>query len=941
MGLYAYRNSTYGGGCAYFDGVPDEKVDLVSSWRYSPYVGTLRRFSLAEQQRAAARQANDLPQWIWFPEARIPDNCTRFFRYTFDLPAGVRGADLLITGDDGYEVWANGKDIGGGGWEHPKHFDIAASLQKGRNVIAARVGNSVAPAGLIVLLKVTLDDGRALRLISDTTTRWHSCDREEPGWEQPEFNAADWQPCISAGDALSDPWFPHGNVHEFAADRFDPQAILAKLRGEPPMRAEVKEQQGAARLVVNGTAVAPFLFASVALSDFAPDFGAAGCHMYQPRYGLSDVWVGPGRYDFAGWDLHLARLLYGDPKATFLIMMGLTPPRWWLDQHQDELVRYADGTGVINDMWGGSLAASYASRRWRDDATEALRAVLAHFETSPLRSRILGYHVANGVYGEWHYFDAVHMPDVSAPFMAGFRQWAEGAYRTPEALSQAWGRPIAHFADITGPTVEDRVHLDCDLFRDPARSRYVSDYYRFLHNLSADTLLHFAHVVKEATGRRVLCGSYYCYLMENLWIQEGGHLAGPRALASPDLDYVSNPYSYQTRVSDDAGNYLGTARGVGGDGAYRVPVGSVRLHNKLYLSETDTCSWLEFDPTLTDYGGEGTEEPQGTVRALRRDFAQALGEGVGTWILELGPGWFADKSLMAEIGKLRGLLERGASRDLSPVAEIAAVCQPESFFYTSHWKDPEAGEFDLFDSYYLDTMNRALHRVGAPVDFLYVQDMDRARDYKMYVFLNDFYLTDEQIAAINRKVRRKGAMAVWVYAPGFVAPTALSAERMGDLIGMKVERMDEPGAMTIGVTDRDHALTRGAEARFGLSGRHSPRFAVVDPAATPLGNWEGTARCAFAARKLPGWTSVYVGAAPMPIGLLRNLAAAAGVHLYSDRPDIVYANASYLALIANGAGRRVCRLNGPMRRVEGGPVERGDVPLDLVHGDVVIWERAQ
>ncbi len=935
VGLYAFRNSTYQGGCAYFDGVADESVDFSSGWRFSPYVGQLRRLPLSERGREHA----GLPMWIWFPEPRIPDNCTRFFRFTFDLPVEARTAELLITGDDGYRAYMNGRELGEGGWEWPKRFDVAKDVHPGRNVLAARVGNAVAPAGLIVRLEITLADGRKLRLVSNTSEAWRSSDTEAAGWQEPGFGDAAWKSCVATGDALSDPWFAHGGVSQFAEGFFDPRKTIDALRGEPPARAEAKLERGATRLVVNGGTVAPLLFASTDLTDFSPDFGAIGVHMFQPRYGLSDIWVGPGKYDFTGWDLHLARLLYGDPKAQFLIMVYLAPPKWWMDQNQSELVKYADGTGFISDMWGGSMAASYASKKWLDDATEALRAALRHFEASPLRSRIIGYHVANGIYGEWHYFDSVHMPDVSEPFTAAFRRWAEGNYGTTDALSRAWGQAIGSFADLRSPNVEERTKLDCDLFRDPAKSRFVSDYYRFLHNLSADTLLHFAHVVKEETGRRVLCGALYCYLMENLWIQEGGHLRGPRVLDSPDVDYVSNPYSYQDRTTDDAGNYVGTARGVGGDGAYRVPVGSVRLHHKLYLSETDTATWLEYDPSLTVYGGEGSDTPAGTTRNLRRDLGQALGEGVGTWFLELGAGWFADPDILAEVKRLQGLLERGVQRDLSPVSEVAAVCSPESFFYSSHWTDAEASEFDIFDAWYLDAMNRALHRISAPVDFLYIDDLERARDYKLYVFLNAFYLTDEQIAAIKRKACRNGATVVWLYAPGFVAPTQLSAKRMGDLMGMKVERMDEAGPMMVDVTNGEHPLTRGAEVRFGLNAKHGPRFAVTDPEATSLGVWDGTDRCAFAVKRMPGWTSVYVGAGPVPIGLLRNLSAAAKLHVYSSRPDVVYANSSYLVLVANGDGQRTCHLRTPMVRLGGTRVEQGDVPITMTHGDVAFWER--
>lgn len=882
-----------------------------------------------------------VPQWLWFPEPKIQPNSTRYFRFTFTLPAAARKANLLIAADDGYEAFVNGRSVGGGGWEWAKQVEISRLLNPGRNVIAVRVSNAIQPAGLIMRLEVTTADGKRLRFLSDTSKAWRSYDKEEAGWQEPDFSDSHWPGCVATGDALSDPWFPHGDVRRFAGDVFQPEKILAPLRREPPARAEVKVLAGAPRLVINGKPVPPFLFASNGLGDFAADFAAIGCHLFQTRYNLSDVWLGPDRYDFSGWDLHLSRILFADPRAMFLVLIYLAPPRWWMDAHQEELVRYADGVGFVGDVWGGTMAASYASRKWRDEATAALRAALAHFESSPLRSRIIGYHVANGIYGEWHYFGSCHMPDVSKPFTDAFREWARRQYPQLDALTRAWGQPLSSYADIRCPNLDERVNLECDLFRDPARGRFVSDYYRFFHELSADTVLHFARVVKEATGGRVLCGALYCYLLENLWIQEGGHLCGPRVLDSPDLDYVSCPYSYQGRAYDGVGNYLGSARGVGGDAAYRVPIGSVRLHNKLYLNETDTATCLEYDPELTGYGGEGTEDMQGSLNALRRDLGQVLGEGVGTWLLELAPGWYADKKIMAELSRLRGYLARGLERDLSPVAQVAAVCQPQSFFYTSHWKDAEGGEYDLFNYYFYDTQNRALHRLSAPVEFLYVDDIDRARDYPLYVFLNAFYLTDEQIAAIKRKCCRNRATVVWLYAPGFVAPDRLSVERMSDLIGMSVERLDTPGPLVIEVTNRAHPLARGSEERFGIATTHAPRFAVTDPGATRLGAWQGTDLCAFAVKRLADWTSVYIGVAPVPVKLLRNIAAAAGVHLYSSQPDIVYANASYLVLVANGAGRRTCYLRYPMTRLDNGKNYSGEFPLDLAHGEVVFFERSK
>lgn len=942
VGLYLWRGSSYAGGCAWLDGKPEEGLDFVSEWRYSPYLGQLRRRSLADRRASLGQAADEgLPQWIWMDEASTPNGATRWFRRVLELPAAPRSAELLVTGDDSYVAWVNGEQVAQGGWEQGAQLDIAPRLRAGRNVLAAQIGNAINEAGLLLRLRVTLDDGRTLRFVSHPGEAWRSYDREVPGWTSLDFDDSRWNRCAFVGDALSAPWLSSGNIREFSRDVFDPDAILATLRDEPPARAQVQVLNGMPRLVVNDRVEAPFFFSSTSLTDFAADFGNIGVHLLQPRHGLSDVWTGPGQYNFRGWDLGMARMLRDDPQAKFLVMMYLAPPAWWLDAHPDELVQYADGTGVQTDMFGGTRAVSFASEAWKRDAEEALRAVLQHFEGSPLRSRIVGYHLGNGIYGEWHYFGSSHMPDVSAPFVRAFGRWAQARYGTLEKLRDAWKLPLASFTDITAPTVEQRVGMDHGLFRDPARGCFVSDYFRFLHGLSADTLCHFAHVVKDETGGRVLCGAFYCYLLENLWMQEGGHLEGLRVLQCPDIDYVSNPYSYQDNIHDQAGNYLGSGRGVGGDASFRVPLASARLHGKLFLGEVDTATCLESSPDLTPYGGQGTESMAGTLKALRRDFGQWLGEGIGGWLFELAAGWYADETILAELDTLRGRLADSARQDMTPIARVAVVCQPESFFYTEHWKGAEFADYDLFSNWFFDSQNRALHRLSTPVDFLYLGDLEQARDYDLYILPNAFYLTAEQRETIRRKCCRDGHTVVWLYAPGYISPDGLSDQAISDLMQMQVREIAEPGPLTIQVTDPGSALTRGAEAAFGLRRPRSPRFAVTDPEARALGVWQGGADCGLAVKRLPDWTSVYAGAGPLPIRLLRNLAAEAGVPLYSDHPDVVYANAGYLVLVANGDGERTVALPRRMHRLGTDVVEEGACRLELKHGDVVMWETIQ
>ena len=120
--------------------------------------------------------------------------------------------------------------------------------------------------------------------------------------------------------------------------------------------------------------------------------------------------------------------------------------------------------------------------------------------------------------------------------------------------------------------------------------------------------------------------------------------------------------------------------------------------------------------------------------------------------------------------------------------------------------------------------------------------------------------------------------------------------------------------------DADVPFAGGRIARrFGLSASHGPRFIVTSPDCEVLGRWIDGGDPAFARKKMAGWTSVYLGAAPAPVEVLRALASAAGVRLWSSQPDIVRATEDAVMLVATSPGERVLTLARPMQDARGGP----------------------
>ena len=142
--------------------------------------------------------------------------------------------------------------------------------------------------------------------------------------------------------------------------------------------------------------------------------------------------------------------------------------------------------------------------------------------------------------------------------------------------------------------------------------------------------------------------------------------------------------------------------------------------------------------------------------------------------------------------------------NLSSVAQIAAVYDAKSLFVTRHWKAeapfPKGmASTDFFTQWFLDGQARSIHRIGAPVDFLYRFDLQRqdARRCKLFLMINLFYLTEKEVDDLLDIFENSNAYVVWFYAPGFVSPDKLNLAQMERLTGFRFKVLTEPGQMLI------------------------------------------------------------------------------------------------------------------------------------------------
>jgi hypothetical protein len=396
---------------------------------------------------------------------------------------------------------------------------------------------------------------------------------------------------------------------------------------------------------------------------------------------------------------------------------------------------------------------------------------------------------------------------------------------------------------------------------------------------------------------------------------EFGHNALTRLLRSEHLDFAVVTASYFDR-----------ALGRGADYA-RAPISSVGLHGKLWYHDNDTVSF-SYDEmnranpdrtTVARYRRElgVTETPQETVWQYRRGVGFVLGNGIYQSFFDLHGGYFDHPALMDEVRRLNRVLSDSRQYDSSSVAEILVVSDEPSCAYATF----ESG----FLQQTLQPAQVQLAKLGAPHDSILVDDLRRAEmsRYRLVIFLNCFHLTAAQRELIRRKVLNRNRTVIWCYAPGLFEGSAASAEAMRELTGMRLA-LGNPGERV-----RLRIVLTEAGRRFWSPGPSAPQasgpapvighehvwaqwVAVEDEHAICLGTLERGRQVVLARKAMGGWTSVFTANPVLPASFLRALVREAGVHLYNERDDTLYASGSYLCVNADGGGERLLSFPRPV-----------------------------
>ena len=597
------------------------------------------------------------------------------------------------------------------------------------------------------------------------------------------------------------------------------------------------------------------------------------------------------------------------------------------------------------EVWPPAMKAgdrvSSVSQQYKDNTIKSLEMFGKHLVNSAYADRIAGLVVAGGN-GEWFSYY-----DFSTPAVKDYQNWLKDKYKTKQALQRAWKTPDITFRKVMLPKWSTITKRGSDGgFFNPNTNPSLIDFFEYHHTRFARVASQFIATLKKATSGKYPIG---------MWGGGFGPVSSPvspsyrkgkdanpafEMMDDPNVDFFVFPYGYEERHAG---------------GVFFRTCGSPLLRKKGQICEDDTRTpktssvknFKKWEELGDNFGQAETNDI--AVEILKRNFAGMFTQG-GTGIswYSMGKGlWFDVPEIINAFGKF-AQISKDYSNELSK-SEIAIVFSKK----TRHYQDIYNYNFSKQPRTIIE-----FARIGAPVTFYEIRDLlcdsfpfDK---YKMYIFLDTYYLSKEERKVINEKVKKDNHVLLWYYASGYITDEGLSTQASSQLIDMKIntfgKKLRLEHGMDLVLLGNNHKVTDALAPNLRIvePQKVAPVFWVDDDSAQILAMGQASVqgvsyrKPALCIKEMSDWTSIWCGISYLPASILRNIARMAGVHIYSDSGDQIFAGTNLFSLHAAYDGKRDIKFLKSIDVYDAFSRKQiyqgvSKVSIDLKKGQTILW----
>ena len=531
------------------------------------------------------------------------------------------------------------------------------------------------------------------------------------------------------------------------------------------------------------------------------------------------VWKGKGDYDFAPVDAQLGDIIKVSPNAEFNIFLDLNTPVW--------LTR-----AVRHDSYN-EITHALSSPIYMKEASNYLDRLVRYIEEH-YGKRVKSYSILCGHTSEWFERDLrqSHVKNLA------WRKWCK-----ERGLKYGLSAPTE--SDLASGAFEGTVY-------DPATEQEKIDFWKFHSWIISEGVLHFAHIVKRASGGKPTGADYGYYMICGKDPCGVGNLDYERVIASPDFDFIISPATY-------------SGREIGGGTGSMLVAGASRRYGKRFYYSIDQWPHSLRSPYSYNVAFHTIEE---TVAGNTLNAAFALVHHADFHWFDMWGGFYKDPEMKERIRRIVPIQRRFANDSSAPFADVLIVADPDSAYGRIDPRMAANDELGAERGAHCpegfvpahgcgEEFRNRINHIGICYDVVSFNDLPHIdlKPFKAILLSDVWTISPEKAKVLRDYVLKDGRTAIWAYAPGVSDGKSVDAKRIRAWAGVDFKT---PGVTT-----------------------------------TAMGGWNAVYAYDYRLLTPEKFAEVF---------------RTAGCHFWTDEPTPVMANGHLLAIHVKNGGRKAVHL---------------------------------